>query len=87
MFIKLSANVRRRSLLEPMVKYIGNMHGDEVISRQVLIYLAEHLSNMYGRDPRITRLLDTTEIFLLPTLNPDGYAVAVEGSCFTPPTG
>ena len=80
-YLKLSGNVNRRSLMEPMFKYVGNMHGNEVISRQVLIYLAEYLSNGYGRDERISRLLNTTEIFLLPTLNPDGYALSREGQC------
>ncbi len=37
----------------------------------------------YGRDGRITRLVNSTEIYLLPTLNPDGFANAREGSCGT----
>ena len=30
-YIKISANVTRRSHLEPMFKYVGNMHGDETV--------------------------------------------------------
>ena len=67
--------------MEPMFKYVGNMHGNEVVSRQVLLYLAEYLASGYGRDGRITRLLNTTEIFIMPTLNPDGYEVSQEGQC------
>ena len=81
MFVKLSRDVGRRSYLEPMMKYVGNMHGNEVISRQVLIYLAEYLAAHYGSEPRVTRLLNNTEIFLLPSLNPDGYESSVEGAC------
>lgn len=80
-YLKLSGNVNKRSLMEPMVKYVGNMHGNEVVSRQVLLYLAEYLANGYGRDGRITRLLNTTEIFILPSLNPDGYELSSEGQC------
>jgi len=80
-YLKLSGNVNSRSLLEPMMKYVGNMHGNEVVSRQVLIYLAEYLAGGYGRDPRITRLINNTEIYILPTLNPDGYEISREGSC------
>ena len=36
----------------------------------------------YGRDPRVTRLLDTTEVHLLPSLNPDGFAESWEGCDF-----
>ena len=67
--------------MEPMFKYVGNMHGNEVVGRQLLIYLAEFLANGYGRDARITQLINTTEIFLLPSLNPDGYEISREGAC------
>ena len=29
-YFKLSANPESRSLMEPMMKYVGNMHGNEV---------------------------------------------------------
>ena len=80
-FVKLSRDVGRRSYLEPMVKYVGNMHGNEVVSRQLLIYLAEYLAGHYGQERRVTNLLNHTEIFLLPSLNPDGYEVSLEGAC------
>jgi len=80
-YIKLSSNVNQRSLMEPMFKFVGNMHGNEVISRQVLIYLAQYLAQGYGRDQRITRLLNNTEIYLLPSLNPDGYEISRVGEC------
>ena len=64
-----------------MMKYVGNMHGNEVISRQLLIYLAEYLAGNYGTDPRVTNLVNNTEIFLLPSLNPDGYEISREGAC------
>ena len=80
-FVKLSRDVGRRSYLEPMMKYVGNMHGNEVISRQLLIYLAEYLAGHYGTDSRVTNLVNNTEIFLLPSLNPDGYEISREGAC------
>ena len=56
-----------------MVKYVGNMHGNEPVGRELLIALVEYLANNYGVEDRVTRLLDTTEIHIVPTLNPDGF--------------
>ena len=60
-----------------MVNYIGNIHGDETVGRQLILYLAQYLLHNYGADPRITKLMDDTEIFLMPSSNPDGFTVAL----------
>lgn len=65
-----------RKLLKPMFKYIANMHGDETVGLQLLLYLAQYLTSLHGVDERVTRILDTTDIFIMPTLNPDGYSVS-----------
>ena len=41
----------------------------------------DHMVNNYGRDPVVTKLMNTTRIHVLPALNPDGYEEAVEGRC------
>ncbi|XP_021093800.1 carboxypeptidase D isoform X2 [Heterocephalus glaber] len=66
----------------PQVKLVGNMHGDETVSRQVLVYLARELASGYRRgDPRLVRLLNTTDVYVLPSLNPDGFERSREGDC------
>eukprot|EP00093_Oithona_nana_P009307 09307.XXX_116400_117948_1 [CDS] Oithona nana genome sequencing. len=78
-YIKISKNVNRRDHLEPMFKYVANMHGDETVGRQMLIYLAHFLLQNYGRSERVTRLVNNTEIYIMPSMNPDGYEVSSPG--------
>lgn len=65
---------RPRSILVPMFKYVANMHGDETIGRQLIIYLAEYLVRNYGIVPEVTNLVDTTDIYLMPSMNPGLYS-------------
>lgn len=71
--LEISENVLHRSLGEPMFKYVANMHGDETVGRELMIFLAEYLLKNYGSDARVTYLVNTTDIFLMPSLNPDGF--------------
>lgn len=71
--LHISQNVQSRSLLTPMVKYIGNMHGDETIGRQLLIYLAQYLLFNYDKNLDVGSLVNSTDLYLMPTMNPDGF--------------
>lgn len=78
---QISNNVDRIEPGEPMFKFIGNMHGDETVGREMLISLIYHLLSNYGKDTRITNLINTTNIFIMPSANPDGFEKAREGVC------
>lgn len=63
----------------PNVKYIANMHGNEVLGRELLLKMAHHLCERYlAGDPDIQSLINNTRIHLLPSMNPDGWQMATE---------
>lgn len=71
--LQISEDVKNSHYERPSFKYVANMHGDESIGRQLVIYLAEYLLANYGKDERVTKLVNTTDIHLMPSLNPDGF--------------
>ncbi|XP_016948411.1 carboxypeptidase D isoform X2 [Drosophila biarmipes] len=79
--LQISRNTRSRNLLSPPVKYIANMHGDETVGRQLLVYLAQYLLGNHERIAELGQLVNSTDIYLMPTMNPDGFALSQEGRC------
>ncbi len=59
--------------IEPEFKYVANMHGDETVGRELSLYLIEWLVEGYGSDPRAIDIINNTDVFIMPTMNPDGF--------------
>ncbi len=57
---------------EPEFVYISTMHGDEPVGTELLIWLCDSLVQNYGVQPRITRVVDSLDLWGVPLMNPDG---------------
>ncbi|MGO4461235.1 M14 family zinc carboxypeptidase [Streptomyces sp. M-16] len=58
---------------KPSVLYMSNQHAREWITPEMTRRLMHHTLDEYGKDPRITKLVDSTELWFLLSANPDGY--------------
>ena len=75
--IEFSSSPGNRRLLQPDFRYVANMHGNEVLGRELLLKLADYLCEQYSiKNQEISRLINLTHIHLLPSMNPDGWDVA-----------
>jgi hypothetical protein len=72
-FMKISDNVSQNEA-EPEVKLVGSIHGDETVGFVMLTRLIQLLTEQYATDPRIANIVNNTEIWIAPLMNPDGYA-------------
>lgn len=73
-FLKITDNPNLEEN-EPELKYVGSIHGDEVVGYDMLIRLIQLLTTGYGTDTRITNIVNNTEIWINPMMNPDGNAM------------
>lgn len=63
---------------KPAMFLEGNRHSGEVTGTVSALYFAHRILSGYGRDPEITRLLDTSALYVKPRNNPDGAELYLE---------
>jgi Zinc carboxypeptidase/Immune inhibitor A peptidase M6 len=57
----------------PVVLYSAAQHAREWITPEMDRRLMHHYIDAYATDPKIRRIVDTTELWFVPVANPDGY--------------
>ncbi|MFJ8299467.1 M14 family metallopeptidase [Streptomyces sp. NPDC094447] len=58
---------------KPATLYMSNQHAREWITPEMTRRLMHHYLDGYGKDERITRIVDSTELWFVLSANPDGY--------------
>jgi murein tripeptide amidase MpaA len=73
--VELAGNVNGRDG-RPLFAVLGAHHAREWPSAEMPMEFATDLAKGYGKDPRITSLLDRVRVVVLPLINPDGFNVS-----------
>ncbi|MBO9541348.1 zinc carboxypeptidase [bacterium] len=66
--------------IQPAVLITSGQHARELPPVELNMRLLKLLTEQYGKDPAITKLVDTRDIWLVPVLNPDGRTMVEGGS-------
>ncbi|GAA2715064.1 carboxypeptidase T [Actinoplanes palleronii] len=69
--VKISDNVATDEA-EPEVLYDANHHAREHITVEQALYLMHEFTDDYASDSRIKTIVDSREIWIVPSVNPDG---------------
>ncbi len=69
--LKISDNPEMEEA-EPEVKFVGAIHGNEALSQEMMLYFIDFTLSSYTTTDRIQKLVDSTEIWVVPNMNFDG---------------
>jgi len=72
-WLKISDNPNTSSEGEPEILYSAIHHAREPMSVQQLIFYMWYLLENYATDPLVQTIVNNTELYFVPVINPDGY--------------
>lgn len=78
--IKISDNVTTEEADEAEALFMANIHAREMITPEIIMYFMHWLIDNYNVDPRATYLVNHRQLWLIPTINPDGRVYVFTGS-------
>lgn len=76
--LKISADAEQDSS-EPEVLFTCNQHAREHLTTEMCLRIVERFTDGYGTDQTVTDFVDSREIYVIPTVNPDGSEHDIEG--------
>lgn len=77
--VKLSDNVSREEA-EPNITIMGGIHAGEIIGVEVALYILNSLVENYTTNSTIGWYVNSTQIWFVPMLNPDGHVYYEQGN-------
>ncbi|WP_290627531.1 M14 family metallopeptidase [Altibacter sp.] len=72
-WVKISDNPDSTSEGEPQILYTAIHHAREPASLSQLVFFMWYLLENYDTDPEVQSILNNTELYFVPVINPDGY--------------
>ena len=75
------SNPDKHMTLRPEVKYIGNMHGNEVPSKEILLHLIDYMLTNQTNDKGVDFVMKNTRVHIMVSMNPDGFESSIIGDC------
>lgn len=72
-WVRISDNPNQEELNEPQILYTAVTHAREVMTIQETIFYMWFILENYTKNSEIKALVDNTEMYFIPFVNPDGY--------------
>ncbi len=72
-WVKISDNPDATNESEPQILYTALHHAREPISLSQLVFYMWYLLENYETNPEVRAIVDNTELYFVPVVNPDGY--------------
>jgi carboxypeptidase T len=76
--IKISDNVATDED-EPEVLFTCNQHAREHLTTEMCLHIVQRFTDGYASDPAVKELVDSREILVVPSVNPDGSEYDISG--------
>jgi predicted deacylase len=78
----LTLTNRQNKSAKPVTLFTGGVHARELAPVELLMRLVDLLTTEYGKDARITALLNTHEVVIAPMVNVDGRVAVEKGNAW-----